>query len=210
MLFRSPERITQGGYWDAGKLVPVRHIAAWEGNVWRYSYVNAFPYVDISLEPLQPDVVIGLREIHIRNRTSSENGAVPSIFMLGDSTAKSYVFEEAPMSGWGQLFYRIVNPERARVVNYSNGGRSLRVMHQEGRLNDLLLSGQKGDFVLLQSGHNDERDRNEGEDPDGEHSRFGRGSTEEMYYGLLTRHFLPAIRTMGMIPVLVTDRKSVV
>ncbi len=199
-----PERITQGGYWDAGKLVPVRHIAAWEGNVWRYSYVNAFPYVDISLEPLQPDVVIGLREIHIRNRTSSENGVVPSIFILGDSTAKSYVFEEAPMSGWGQLFYRIVNTESARVVNYSNGGRSLRVMHQEGRLNDLLLSGQKGDFVLLQSGHNDERDRNEGEDPDGEHSRFGRGSTEEMYYGLLTRHFLPAIRTMGMIPVLVT------
>lgn len=108
------------------------------------------------------------------------------------------------MSGWGQLFFRMVSPDKARVVNYSNGGRSLRVMHQEGRLNDLLLSGREGDFVLLQSGHNDERDRNDGPDPDGEHSRFGRGSTEEMYYGLLTKHFLPAIRSVGMIPVLVT------
>ena len=199
-----PERIAQGGYWDAGKLVPIENVAVWEGNVWRYSYVNGASYVDISLEPLQPDMVIGLREVHIRKHESRKNASIPSIFILGDSTAKSYVFEEAPMSGWGQLFDRMVNSDKARVVNYSNGGRSLRVMHQEGRLNDLLLSGQKGDFVLLQSGHNDERDRNEGEDPDGEESRFGRGSTEEMYYGLLTKHFLPAIHTMGMIPVLVT------
>ena len=199
-----PERIAQGGYWDAGKLVPVKNVAVWEENVWRYSYVNAASYVDISLEPLQPDMVIGLREVHIRKHECGKNSAIPSIFILGDSTAKSYVFEEAPMSGWGQLFDRMVNPDNVKVVNYSNGGRSLRVMHQEGRLNDLLLSGQKGDFVLLQSGHNDERDRNEGENPDGEESRFGRGSTEEMYYGLLTKHFLPAIHTMGMIPVLVT------
>lgn len=219
-----PERIAQGGYWDAGKLVPVRNRAFWEGESWRYSYVNGTSYVDISLEPLRADTVIGIREVHIKRHEfeNQETGVcsgnagqkmgaggpdreeIPSIFILGDSTAKSYVFEEAPMSGWGQLFFRMIDAEKARVVNYSNGGRSLRVMHQEGRFNDLLLSGKKGDYVLLQSGHNDERDRNEGADPDGEHSRFGRGSTEEMYYGILTRHFLPAIRAVGMIPVLVT------
>lgn len=222
----NPERIAQGGFWDAGRLVTVRHVASWDGNTWRYSYVNGASYVDISLEPLQPGRVIGLRGVRVREHGSAAAGqemgggqeaacsqemgggpageSVPSIYILGDSTAKSYVFEEAPMSGWGQLFYRMVSPDRARVVNYSNGGRSLRMMHQEGRLNDLLLSGRQGDFVLLQSGHNDERDRNDGMDPDGERSRFGRGSTEEMYYGLLTGHFLPAIRSMGMVPVLVT------
>ena len=210
----NPERIVQGGYWDAGKLVPVRHRASWNGSIWRYSYVNGISYVDISLEPLQPDKVIGLRRICVKEHVFSkcgergENGVggngVPSIYILGDSTAKSYVFEEAPMSGWGQLFYRMAAAGPEGVVNYSNGGRSLRVMHQEGRFNDLLLSGRAGDFVLLQSGHNDERDRNDGTDPDGEESRFGRGSTEEMYYGLLTKHFIPAIRSVGMIPVLVT------
>ena len=210
----NPERIAQGGFWDAGRLVPVRHAASWNGNIWRFSYVNGASYVDISLEPLEPGRVIGLKGVYIREHVSADSGSktgcgsagecVPSIYILGDSTAKSYVFEEAPMSGWGQLFFRMVSPGRARVVNYSNGGRSLRVMHQEGRLNDLLLSGREGDFVLLQSGHNDERDRNDGLDPDGESARFGRGSTEEMYYGLLTEHFLPAIRSVGMVPVLVT------
>jgi len=205
----NPERIAQGGYWDAGRLIPVRNVAAWEGNTWHYAYVNGGEYVDLSLEPLKPDVVIGISCVRVREydgcfRDFGGGEAVSSIYILGDSTAKSYVFEEAPMSGWGQLFYRMVDPAGARVVNYSNGGRSLRVMYQEGRLNDMLLAGRQGDFVLLQSGHNDERDRNDGVDPDGELARFGRGSTEEMYYRLLTKVFLPAIRSVGMIPVLVT------
>lgn len=197
----NPERILQGGWWDAGELVPVRHPAIWEGNTWKYSYVNGGGCVDIALEPLRPDTVIGVRRIRVNRReAATEERGLPCIRILGDSTAKSYVFEEAPMSGWGQLFYRMVDAGRASVVNYSNGGRSLRVMYQEGRLNDMLLSGRKGDYVLLQSGHNDERDG----DLDGENSRFGRGSTEEMYYSLLTKVFLPSIRSVGMIPVLVT------
>lgn len=35
-------------------------------------------------------------------------GEFPTVFILGDSTAKSYVFEEAPMSSWGQIFYRFL------------------------------------------------------------------------------------------------------
>lgn len=207
----NPERIAAGGYWDAGELVLVRNHAMWretgdkQENIWNYSYVNAGRYVDIFLEPLHPDTVIGIRRVRIRKHTENEEKRnEPCIFILGDSTAKSYVFEEAPMSGWGQLFYRMVDENKAAVVNYSNGGRSLRIMYHEGRFNDLLLAGQKGDYVLLQSGHNDERARNDGTDPDGEKIRYGRGSTEEMYYNLLTQRFLPAIRSRGMIPVLVT------
>lgn len=202
-----PDRVLQGGFWDAGELVPVRFPARWEGNVWRYTYINGRDFVVIALEPRRPDETVGIRRVRIERRGETFGGgaeALPCIRILGDSTAKSYVFEEAPMSGWGQIFYRMADAGRAEVINYSNGGRSLRIMYQEGRLNDMLLSGRPGDFVLLQSGHNDERARNEGPEPDGEDSRFGRGSTEEMYYDLLTKVFLPSIRCAGMTPVLVT------
>ena len=61
------------------------------------------------------------------------------------------------MSGWGQVFDRLFDTSKINIVNYSMGGRSLKTMYQEGRLNDVLMTGHKGDFVLVQSGHNDER-----------------------------------------------------
>lgn len=198
-----PYRIRHNEYWDAARLVPVRNQAVWNGNVWSYSFVNGLPYVDIELEPLKPGIVVGMKAIRIY-KAELQTAEKPTIFILGDSTAKSYVFEEAPMSGWGQCFYRMVDASKVAVVNYANGGRSLKTMYIEGRLNDMLLSGKRGDFVLLQSGQNDERSRNDGIDPDGELIRYGGGSTEEMYYEFLTKRFLPAIRARGMIPVLVS------
>ena len=84
------------------------------------------------------------------------------------------------------------------------GGRSLKTMYQEGRLNDVLMTGHKGDFVLVQSGHNDEKngkDKGVVSDPT---ARFGTGSTEEMYRNYLEYCYLSAIEVRGMIPILVT------
>lgn len=86
------------------------------------------------------------------------------------------------------------------VVNYSQGGRSLKAMYQEGRLNDILLRAKEGDYLFLQSGHNDEsRDA-----PKGIGSRFGRGNTAESFEEFLRTYFLPAIRARGVRPVLVS------
>lgn len=202
-----PDKIRDFAFWDAAELVPNKSRARWEGNVWTFDYVHGRPFIEIEAEPLHPGQSVGIRRVTVtpmEQRQAEKGREKPTIFILGDSTAKSYVFEEAPMSAWGQCFYKMIDSEKARVVNYSNGGRSLKTMHVEGRFNDLLLSGKPGDFVLLQSGHNDERSRNEGADPDGEKIRFGGGSTEEMYYRFLTEMFLPAIRARGMRPVLVT------
>lgn len=198
-----PYRIRNYNYWDAAELIPVKNRAVWKENVWSYSFVNGLPFIDIEVEPLKQDTVVGIKAIRIQE-IGLEQAQKPTIFILGDSTAKSYVFEEAPMSAWGQCFYRMVDLSAASVINYSNGGRSLKSMYIEGRFNDMLLTGKAGDFVLLQSGHNDERSRNDGIDPDGEKIRFGGGSTEEMYYQFITERFLPAIKSRGMIPVLVT------
>lgn len=199
----NPESLQSYEFWDAAQLVRNRHRASWNGAVWTFSFVNSRGFLEIEAEPLHPGTAIGIRSISVREIPVKPGGG-RTIYILGDSTAKSYLFEEAPMSGWGQCFFRLTEPGNVRVINYSNGGRSLKTMYTEGRLNDLLLNGKEGDFVLLQSGHNDERSRNDGENPDGERIRFGGGSTEEMYGRFLTEIFLPAIRVRGMHPVLVT------
>lgn len=202
----SPDKIRDFDYWDAAELIPNRHRAVWNGNVWSYSFAHGQPFLELVIEPLKPGMPVGISRVCIESidRSCRTDQLSTTIYVLGDSTAKSYVFEEAPMSGWGQCFYRMVEESRVAVVNYSNGGRSLKTMYIEGRFNDMLLNGREGDYVFLQSGHNDERNRNEGEDPDGERIRFGGGSTEDMYYQFLTEIFLPSIRSRGMIPVLVT------
>jgi lysophospholipase L1-like esterase len=196
-------RILEGGHWDAAKLIPVKYPAVMSGNEWSYRYCNGREYLDIEIEPRTTGVPVGLEEIVLRPissevRTEEE---APTIFLLGDSTMKSYTFEEAPMSGWGQVIPRLFDESKGKVVNYSMGGRSFRNAYTEGRWNDILLTGKIGDYVLIQFGHNDERED--------EHRRFGRGSTEDMYERYLLDLYLPAIRARGMIPVLITPMSRI-
>ena len=188
------------GYWDAGHFVPVRHYATWEGNTWSFDYVNTRPYIDIELEPLVAYEEVGIEQITITTLPEAVAGEKKNLMILGDSTAKSYIFTEAPMSGWGQMVDRLFDAEAIDVVNYSNGGRSLKVMYFENRWNDLLLTGKPGDYILLQSGHNDERDTPDG----GEDARFGRGATEEMFERYLEEIFIPAAKLRGMHLILMT------
>ncbi|RAU93566.1 GDSL-type esterase/lipase family protein [Paenibacillus sp. YN15] len=195
-----PGRILEGGHWDAAGLIPVRHPASVSPSAreWRYHYVNGRNIVDIEIEPKQPGAAVGVKEIRITSLLLQERPAdvLPAVYTLGDSTVKSYTFEEAPLCGWGQVFDDLFELERVRVINYSMGGRSLKNSYWEGRFNDLLLSAYPGDYLLLQSGHNDERQD--------ELHRFGRGNTEASYEEYLREVHLPAIRSRGVIPVLIT------
>lgn len=196
-------RLENSPYWDAAKKVPNLHPAKWEGDIWSFDYANGRDFIDIEIEAKEINKPVTLRTIKItpvENKISEK----PSVYLLGDSTLKSYLFEEAPMCGWGQVFDRLFDSSKINVVNYSMGGRSVKQMYQEGRLNDVLMTGCEGDFVLIQSGHNDEKkgsDTGTASDPT---ARFGVGSTEAMYKEYLEKCYIPAIEARGMIPVLVT------
>lgn len=196
-------RLAPGVFWDAAGLLPNRTTVSTEGREWRYRYVNGRGFIDIEVEPKHPDTAVGIEEIVLEPIAPQARaaGALPTIFTLGDSTVKSYTFDEAPMSGWGQVFDKLFDPRKVRVLNYAMGGRSFRNAYHEGRLNDLLLSGRVGDVVVIQFGHNDES-------PD-EMRRFGRGSTEAMVESFITDFYLPAIRARGMLPVFVTPMSRV-
>jgi lysophospholipase L1-like esterase len=189
--------------WDAAGLLPNKTLMTVDGREWRYRYVNGQEAIEIEVEPNRAGTPVGIEEITItpEAQASRPSGALPAVFTLGDSTVKSYTFEEAPMSGWGQVLDQLFDPRKVRVVNYANGGRSFRNAYAEGRFNDLLLAGYPGDVVLIQFGHNDESGD--------ETARWGRGATEAMYESMIRRVYLPAIRARGMVPVLVTPMSRV-
>jgi lysophospholipase L1-like esterase len=174
-----------------------------QGKEWAYRYVNGRDFIDIEIEPKVPNTPVGVEEIVITPIAPQARpaGVLPAIYTLGDSTVKSYTFDEAPMSGWGQVFDKLFDPNKVRVLNYSMGGRSFRNAYAEGRFNDLLLAGHVGDVVMIQFGHNDESED--------EARRYGRGATEAMYETLITQFYLPAIRARGMVPVFVTPMSRV-
>jgi len=79
------------------------------------------------------------------------NPQLPTLFIVGDSTVKS----NAPMRGWGQELGAFFDANKINVVNRAIGGRSSRTFQNEGRWNKVLAELKKGDFIIVQFGHND-------------------------------------------------------
>lgn len=201
-------RLKEEGYWDAARKIPKKVVAKQTSQHWEYDFVSGADYLEIEIEPNFPTAqkpsnvisTIGIKEITIEEIRPLERTEKPSIYLLGDSTVKSYIYEEGIMSGWGQVFGDFFDKEKIEVINYSMGGRSLTTMYQEGRLNEVLLKAKPGDYLFLQSGHNDE---STGELM-GPEARFGRGNTKIGYENWLRNVYLPAIYSRGIHLVLVT------
>jgi len=76
---------------------------------------------------------------------------LPTLWIVGDSTLNS----NAPLRGWGQELAQFFDLTKINVVNRAIGGRSSRTFQNEGRWEKVLAEMRKGDFVLIQFGHND-------------------------------------------------------
>jgi lysophospholipase L1-like esterase len=79
------------------------------------------------------------------------NPNLPTLFIVGDSTAKS----NAPLRGWGSEIGAFFDPAKINVVNRAIGGRSSRTFITEGRWDKVLAEMKPGDYVIVQFGHND-------------------------------------------------------
>lgn len=197
-------RLENSPYWDSAKQIANQHQAKWQDNIWEFDYANGKDYIDIEIEPAQANKAVVLKSIEITPIENKAENDKATVYLLGDSTLKSYQFAEAPMCGWAQVFDRLYDTSKINIVNYSMGGRSVKQMYQEGRLNDILMTASEGDILLIQSGHNDEKngtDKGTVSDPT---ARFGTGSTEEMYKNYLEQYYIPAATARGVIPILVT------
>lgn len=81
------------------------------------------------------------------------NPALPSLFLVGDSTVKSGGANGAV--GWGERITPHFDTDKINVVNHAIGGRSSRTFFTEGRWDKVLAQLKPGDFVAIQFGHND-------------------------------------------------------
>jgi lysophospholipase L1-like esterase len=79
-----------------------------------------------------------------------------TVFLAGDSTVCDQSAE--PWASWGQMLPRFFNAQVA-VANYAESGESLRSSLRAHRFDKLFSAAHAGDYLLVQFGHNDMKDR---------------------------------------------------
>jgi lysophospholipase L1-like esterase len=80
-----------------------------------------------------------------------------TVHLVGDSTmADKPDPARNPERGWGQALPRYLG-EGATVANHARNGRSSRSFIAEGRWDSVRVRLRKGDYVLIQFGHNDQK-----------------------------------------------------
>ena len=84
---------------------------------------------------------------------------VPTVFLLGDSTVCDQPGE--PYASWGQMITRFFGPNIA-VANHAESGESLKSSFGAKRLDKVLSQIRPGDFLMIQYGHNDMKEKGEG------------------------------------------------
>jgi lysophospholipase L1-like esterase len=114
-----------------------------------------------------------------------------NIFLIGDSTMSNYDASEAPRAGWGQALGSML-PQRVRVHNKAASGRSSKSFINEGRLAQMEEQLTAGDLLLIQFGHNDEKDDEE------------RHTEPYTTYKSYLKIYIDMAINKGAIPILIT------
>lgn len=113
---------------------------------------------------------------------------VPTIFLCGNSTVVDY--DNEPWAAWGQMFPRWFNDQVA-IANYAESGESANTFIGAGRLKKALTQMKKGDYIFMEFGHNDQKQRGP-----------GKGAFYSFMYSL--KIYIDEARSKGAQPVLIT------
>ena len=137
---------------------------------------------------------------------------LPTVFLVGDSTVK---VGTPGQTGWGEVVGSHFDLSRVNVVNYARGGRSSRTFQTEGLWIRVLSAMRRGDFVLIQFGHNDggelfDTTRPRGSLPGtGDETRDGTVGLTQTFevvhtFGWYLNRYVAEARERGATPVLCT------
>lgn len=159
---------------------------------------------------------------------SSRKGNNPVLFLVGNSTMRNGTLGNGNNGqwGWGYFAREFFDENKITVENHALGGTSPRTFYR--RLwPDVLKGIQKGDYVILELGHNDngpidhDRARSSYKGEDGNQplntdsilvSIKDKGGVQEVVYsfGGYIRRFVNEVRAKGATPILftLTPRKA--
>lgn len=80
----------------------------------------------------------------------------PTLYIIGDSTVRNGSGKGSDGQwGWGSLIHEHFDTTKIHIENHAIGGRSSRTFLTEGRWDKIMANLQKGDYVMMQFGHND-------------------------------------------------------
>lgn len=85
---------------------------------------------------------------------------ITTIFLCGNSTVVDQ--ENEPWASWGQMITRWFTPQVA-IANYAESGLSCTTFLAQLRLDKILSQLKKGDYVIVEFGHNDEKEKKAGD-----------------------------------------------
>ena len=145
---------------------------------------------------------------------SSRKGGNPVLFLVGDSTTRTGTRGNGDNGqwGWGYYAHEWFDEDRITVENHALGGLSCRTFYRDW-WPDVIKGVQKGDWVIIQIGHNDSGPYDQ---PGGRSSipgtgketvqvtlRDGRVETV-LSYGEYLRRYIDEVRAKGATPLLST------
>ncbi|MFY7840136.1 MAG: rhamnogalacturonan acetylesterase [Lacibacter sp.] len=118
------------------------------------------------------------------------NKTAPTIFLAGNSTVVDQSRE--PWAAWGQMIPRFFAPGKVAVANYAESGEALNSFLSARRLDKILSLMKAGDYLFIEFGHNDMKQK-------------GPGIGPFTSYKKLLKQYIAEVKKKGGIPVLVTS-----
>ena len=115
------------------------------------------------------------------------------IFLAGDSTCASYPATRAPLTGWGQVLQGFCKAG-VKVNNLAISGASTKTFIDTKAWDKLIAKVKKGDFVVIQFGHNDGNKKNA-------KKHTVPGGT----YDANLKKFIADVRAKGATPIIATS-----
>lgn len=113
---------------------------------------------------------------------------VTTVFLCGNSTVVDQ--DNEPWASWGQMIPYFFDTNVC-IANYAESGESANTFIAAGRLKKALSQMKKGDYLFMEFGHNDQKQK---------------GPGKGAYYSFMTslKTFIDEARLRGAHPVLVT------
>jgi len=140
----------------------------------------------------------------------------PVLYIIGDSTVQNGSGKGSDsLWGWGSFMNVFLNTDKIEIQNHAKGGRSSRTFLTECRWDSIMKTIKKGDYVLMQFGHNDGGEladtlrargtiKGIGEETKNIYNPIRKVNETVYTYGYYMRKYADEAKDKGAVPIIVS------